>query len=375
MVSAMNPFRYGQIVKEKDFCPRPELEKKLAIQIKRGQNVYIQGERRTGKSSLIFETVRKLKRSRTIYIDLMETKTPDDFLKRIVTSVVSTVQSKGMLSKVFSKLSHLRPVASIDPLSGMPTLSLDASVQLKPESISAVLDLISSMQLKTKPLVVVFDEFQDILNLKEADATLAQLRSKVQFQSDIPYLFAGSIRNQMNNIFNDPKSPFFKSAIPMEVGPLDQVSFQAFIEKKFKKGRRKISSAAMEPIFEICFDVAGDVQQLCSALWDVTSPGDNIHKAQIPLALERLFSHELKGYETTLKVISGLQLNFLKSLARIGGQSPTSSQFLQYSGIRQASSAQAALKRLLNLNILYYYENEVRFVNPFFRVWLLYKNL
>ncbi|MEE8433024.1 MAG: hypothetical protein V3S16_17390 [Candidatus Desulfatibia sp.] len=55
----MNPFKYGQIVKENDFCRRPELEKNLANQIKRGQNVYIQGERRTGKSSLIYETVRK----------------------------------------------------------------------------------------------------------------------------------------------------------------------------------------------------------------------------------------------------------------------------------------------------------------------------
>ncbi|MCP4752305.1 MAG: hypothetical protein GY866_15540, partial [Proteobacteria bacterium] len=74
----MNPFRYGQIVKEHDFCLRPELEKKLAGEIKRGQNITIQGERRTGKSSLIFETIRKLRRHRIVYIDLLEAKTSDD---------------------------------------------------------------------------------------------------------------------------------------------------------------------------------------------------------------------------------------------------------------------------------------------------------
>jgi AAA+ ATPase superfamily predicted ATPase len=168
----VNPFKYGQIVKENDFCRRPELEKNLANQIKRGQNVYIQGERRTGKSSLIYETVRKLKKRRIIYIDLLETKTSDDFLKRIVTSVISIEQPAGILNKVFQKLAYLRPVASIDPLSGMPTLTLDASVQLKPDSIPGVLDLISSYQLKTKPLVVVFDEFQDILNLNDSSETL-----------------------------------------------------------------------------------------------------------------------------------------------------------------------------------------------------------
>jgi len=84
-------------------------------------------------------------------------------------------------------------------------------------------------------------------------------------------------------------------------------------------------------------------------------------------------------YETVRKtekgrIISGQQLKFLTGLARIGGYTPTSSQFLKQSGIPQASSAQAALKRLLDLKILFHYEKDYRFVNPFFRAWLLYKN-
>ncbi len=371
----MNPFKFGQIVKESNFCTRPELEKKLSNEIKRGQNVYIQGERRTGKSSLIIETVRKLKKQRIIYVDLLEIKTSYDFLKRVVTSVISIGHSTGVLNRVFQKLSHLRPVASIDPLSGMPTLTLDSSVQLNPDSIPGILDLISSYQLKTKPLVVVFDEFQDILNLKDADETLAQLRSKIQFQSDIPFLFAGSVRNRMDHIFNAPDSPFFKSAIPIQVGSLDKELFQKFIVDKFKSGKRTISSKVMNPIFELCFDVAGDIQQLCGALWDLTSQGDILLEEQIPLALKQVFAHESKGYETILKILSSQQLKLLSGLARMGGYSPMSSQFLRNTGIPQASSAQAAIKRLLDLKILFYYENDYRFVNPFFRAWLLYKNL
>ena len=90
----------------------------------------------------------------------------------------------------------------------------------------------------------------------------------------------------------------------------------------------------------------------------------------------RLVKHYgVTDYETVLKIISGQQLKFLTGLARMGGHTPTSSQFLKQSGINQASSAQAALKRLLDLKIIFYYENEYRFVNPFFRTWLLYKNL
>lgn len=91
----MNPFKYGQIVEAEDFCPRPVLEKALAGLIRRGQNVYVQGERRTGKTSLIWETVRRMKKPRIIYIDLLETKTADDLVKRMVTSVVALERSRG----------------------------------------------------------------------------------------------------------------------------------------------------------------------------------------------------------------------------------------------------------------------------------------
>lgn len=351
------------------------MEKKLAGQIKRGQNVYLQGERRSGKTSLIWETVRRMKKPRIVYIDLLETKTADDLIKRMVASVIALERSRGLVNKVFQSLAHLRPVVSADPISGLPTLTLDAAVQLKAESIAGVLDLIAGCQLKTKPLVVVFDEFQDILNLPDADEMLAQLRSKIQFLTDIPFLFAGSIRNKMNAIFNDPDSPFFKSALPIEVGPLKRDAFQAFIAAKFKIGKRKIDPGALERVFDICFNIAGDIQQACSALWESTSYGDTIGDERIPVALEQIFAHEAKGYETALKIVTGQQLKFLTGLARLGGAEPTSAQFLRQAGIPQASSAQAALKRLIDLKLVFRYEGEYRFVNPFFRAWLLYKKL
>ena len=44
----------------------------------------------------------------------------------------------------------------------MPTISFDASVKMKANSIPEVLALIESLGKKRRP-VVVFDEFQDIL--------------------------------------------------------------------------------------------------------------------------------------------------------------------------------------------------------------------
>ncbi len=53
---SINPgLTYGKVVSKEDFCKRPELMKKLAVEIKRGQNVYLQGEQRTGNGSKMVE--------------------------------------------------------------------------------------------------------------------------------------------------------------------------------------------------------------------------------------------------------------------------------------------------------------------------------
>jgi hypothetical protein len=179
----------------------------------------------------------------------------------------------------------------------------------------------------------------------------------------------------MDSIFNNPDSAFFKSAIPIHVGFLDENTFQEFIKKKFNTGKRQIAANTLNSIFEICFSIPGDVQQLCSALWDTTSFGAQITDEQIPVALEQIFSHELKGYETILKIITVQQLKLLTGLARLGGKAPMSSGFLKNAGFYQASSVKRALNRLIELRVIFNSNNEYRFVNPFFRAWLLHKKL
>ena len=371
----MNPFKYGQIVQNKEFCKRPDLIKRLSESIAKGQNVYVQGERRIGKTSLICECVRQLKKHRLIYIDLLEVKTTDDFIKRIIAAVVSMEQKGGMVERILKKLAHIRPIISFDPMTGMPTISFDGTIPFSQDSIHGVLDLIYSYQTKQKLIVVVFDEFQDILNLKDAQEVLAVLRSKVQFHSDVTYLFSGSIRNKMIDIFTDPDSPFFKSATSLNVGPLDKGTFQTFLTKKFKSGKRKVAPEVWDKVFEICSDVPGDIQQFCDALWDISSEEEQITLKHLPTALESIFTHEFKGYETTLKIISGQQLKVLTGLARMGGKAPTSAKFARGLGGIAVSSIKKSIERLMDLKIVFYFEEEYRFTNPFFRAWLLFKNL
>ena len=369
----MNPFKYGRVVSADDFCPRGDLVRQMTGFIKSGQNVVLQGERRMGKTSLIYETVRQLKRYRMLYVDLLEIKTADDLCKRMVKALISMEQQAGLLERVLKSLSHLRPVISVDPLTGQPSVSMDAGVHLRPDSLDGILDLVKESHKRTR-LVVAFDEFQDILNLADSRETLAVLRSKIQFHKDIPYVFAGSIRNRMGEIFTDPESAFFKSAIAVNVGPLDREVFAGFLADKFALGKRLVDSGTMTKIITIAENVPGDVQELCEVIWETTAYRDSIREDCINPALELIYARESKGYEAAMVQLTGHQLKCLVGLARMGGKAPLSSGFIRGVGIAGPASIKKALNRLVQLKVVYRHEGEYKFVNPFFKTWLLWKN-
>jgi len=370
----MDPFKFGQVVSGSDFCPRPELTKSVKSYIQQGQNIYVQGERRIGKTSLIYEASLQLKKYRIIYVDLLGVKSSDIFAKRLVKAIISMEQEEsGIFSKIFKTFSHLRPSFTVDPITNLPVVSLDATTRMTTGDIESVLDIIASMQTNKKLVTVVLDEFQDILKLEDGYETLAVMRSKIQFQSDISYVFAGSLRNKMDEIFIDSKSPFFKSAILVAVGPLAEAPFRDFIKHRFNNGGRDIKDVVLDRIFEIAGNVSGDIQQLCSALWSTSDAGDSIDQGNIPGAVELIFARESKVYEADIDAISEQQFLCLIGIAKYGGKELTGARFLMNIGIPSSASVLKALSRLIQLRIIFKSGKEYKFTNPFFRAWLLHK--
>ena len=368
----MNTFKYGTIVSGKDFCGRKTLLKQLIGYIKASRHIVLLGERRVGKSSAVYEAVLHCNGERLLYVDLLGIKSIDALCRRILRAIVILEQKTGWFEKIVKSLAYLRPSISVDPITSLPTVSFDASVELKANSIPEVLTFIESLGKGKKP-VVVFDEFQDILNLEDSYGALALLRSKIQFQSVIPYIFVGSIRHKMDAIFTYHDSPFFKSAIPMTVDPLLYEEFSQFLRKKFTKGQRKIKDETLEKVFEIANNISGDIQQLCEALWEVSAEREIIGMDKLKSALELIFSREQKSYENYISLLTAIQLKCLMAIAMEGGKRVFSVSFMKSAGFNNPSTVKRAITRLIKLNILFESEDEYRFTNPFFRAWLPHK--
>lgn len=364
------PFKYGSIVSGRDFCGRTDLLAQIMQYVESSQNIVIFGERRVGKSSLVHEFIRKWKKGRRLYIDLMGVKSADALCRRMLRSIVTFEQGAKWLDKVLRMLAHLRPSISTDPITGMPTISFDASMQMKTSSIPEVLVLVEGLAKKSR-LVVVLDEFQDILNVEDPQDALSLLRSRIQFQADIPYIFVGSIRHKMEAVFTDHNSAFFKSAVPVNVGPLDDAEFASFLATKFASGKRRIKAETLRKVFEISNHIPGDIQQLCQALWEVTSKNEEMGVDKLNKALELIFSREQKSYENYVSLLTNLQQRCLLTIARVGGKHLFSQSFMKTGGFTNASSVRRAILRMVDINLLYENSGEYRFINPFFRAWLL----
>lgn len=365
----MNPFKFGRVVSGSNFCHRDSLVKTLSNYVKTAQNTVLQGDRRMGKTSLVYQTVSQLKSHRMLTIDLMGIKSADDLCKRIARALVALEQEAGMLEKAITTFARLRPTISFDPATGQPGVSFDATVKLTPDSIKGLLDLIKKTA-ERKKTVVFIDEFQDILNLPDATEVLAVMRAEIQHHQEIPYLFAGSIRNRMMEIFMLPDSPFFKSALPLEIGPIDPKEFIPFLVDKFATGKRDLSPELAERILDLADHTSGDTQQVCSAIWETTCHGDDLEEHHLRPALEQIFAQEIKGYEAALVQITAQQQNCLRALAALGGKKPYTETFLREAGIQHSSSVKKAITRLCQLQIIYPKEENFRFINPFFKHWL-----
>ena len=369
-----NPFRYGQVVDGEHFCPRPVLQKQLESFIRAGQNAVVTGERRMGKTSLVLAAAGRVRGLRTLYADLLGIRSAADFCRRVAAGAGRLERGDSLLRKTCRLLSRLRPTVTFDRESGVPVLSVDARSSDPEESVEAVFDMIEAHGRSMK-LCVVFDEFQDVLRMENHEPLVALMRSRIQFMGDVPFLFTGSVRNDMVQLFRDSRSPFFKSALPFEVGAIPDGEFVPFLAAKFAAGGRKADESFLRLVLDEACRTTGDVQELCEALWQVTDRGRTLDRSDIERAFVLLHSREGTEYERSVSLLTGLQLRVLAAVARIGGASVQSAEFVREAGASSAVAAKKAVLRLVALDLLFCHDGEYKFTNPFFRHWVLKKSL
>ncbi len=357
----MNPFIFGQVVTDQQFCRRAELENQLLQRLKNAQNTVISGDRRVGKTSLIKSVVTSYAEN-SVFIDFSGIKTEPELIQCMIHGVVCR-SDKSHLARFIETLKGLKATIDIGPLK----VRVDPDQMADQQSIRGILHAIRQ-GFEKKAYVVVFDEFQEILQLENSNSAIAALRSIVQHEGNTPFIFAGSSRNEMHTIFNHPKSPFFKGAASLEVGSVERETFVPFLEKKFRKNKLKPTNPFWDLVYDMTEGISGDVQQLCAAVWETSTSNIQLKEQAVRVALERIFAHESRTNEYIIKRCSPLQKKTLIGLVTLDC-GPTSTAFLKQTGASSGGVVKA-LRLLTNDGIIWKQDKSYHFASPFFREWL-----
>lgn len=369
-----NPFIFGQVLGAgAPFCARPPLERSIRETVDNRQRLVLLGDRRMGKTSLVEHTLADGD-SLLVSVDLLGLASVEDFMDRVLARLETVLSSKRLLTK------HLPP-AMKEALSAVSSLRVDlpfVQVEAKPTKASTVMQVMGLLARVSewKPLTVFFDEFQetvDRLEEKSAQHLLGVLRGEIQRHDRIAYLFAGSAKDSLADIFTASGSPFYQSARILEVGPLPREDMAQFLTTQFARGGRTLDESVLTALFSLAGDNPNDLQQLSYHLWARSVPGP-LGLAGLRAAVSTLMGEIGRSGERVLGDATPSQRKVLFALALCEGEREVfGSEFLELAGFKTHQAADQAIKPFLKgpTAVLEKHGSKVRFRERFMRLWVL----
>lgn len=370
-----NPFSYGGIVGNGEFCNRSTELADLTETMRSAGRCFVYAERRMGKSSLILRALGKLPKKQFIpvYVDLWPTDGSSTFsaatAKAISTAAEST--SKRLLEIGKSLFGRLRPSVSLDG-SGQP--KIDFGIDGRAVSKTDLVEVLSAPQKlaeKTgKTVVMVFDEFQQILEYED-DLTERQIRSCIQHHKNVAYVFLGSRKHLLQSMFLDESRPLYRSAMHYPIGPIETKHWQPFVAKRFRDSKKQIDRSVID---QLCQRTGGHpfyTQHLGHVLWSMTEAGEAADEANLDSAIAELLRRESHAYANLWESLTKNEQRFLRGLAQSDDPpKPFSSDFTHRFGLRSASNAQRAAESLESSDLIEREESSFVILDRFLRLWI-----
>jgi hypothetical protein len=297
--SATNPFTFGDLALDDAFTDREEEIAELASDMRNGQNVLVYAPRRYGKSSLVLRAAQETlaKKALVAYVDLMKTPTKERFAAALAKTIYADIASP--VGQAFEKAAELfrdlriRPTMEVDPSDGTLRFSFQAGRRKTDidETIERLLEKLGELAVDRKRrVVIVFDEFQEILALDKRFPNL--MRAVFQAQPEVSHVYLGSKRHILERIFSDRNEPFWRSAKQLEVGMIPPEKFAPFVKARFEQTGKHIDDAALERLLEVTHGHPYGTQELAYFAWELAGPRGTVTPAILEDALDRVIRSE-----------------------------------------------------------------------------------
>lgn len=365
-----NPFVIGKYISDDYFCDREKETEFLYKQIVNGRNVAMLSPRRMGKTGLIYHLFGQkevAQRYHVFFTDIYATQTIEEFVYSL-SSAIYVGQRKSLKKRFWDLVKSLRLAFRTDAVTGEPELSLSLGDIKEPEK--TLDEIFEYLESADKPCIVAIDEFQQIGSYKGVRAE-ALLRTKIQQCRQTHFIFAGSKKHLMANMFNSPAKPFYQSVISIGINPLPKDAYVKFAISKFKEYGKEVEPELVGMVYDHFDGVTWFVQVIMNELFAMTGQGETCKTAKFDAAFQNAVDVQAVNYEQILSNLSLKQKALVQAIAKEGTVTGiTRSGFIKKYNLDSSSTVQSALRPLVNNDIVLQDGKAYRLYDYFFASWL-----
>ena len=361
-----NPFIFRAYQSKELFCDRQKELEVLITNSLSGADTTLIAQRRIGKTGLIHRLFDEIHSKKLpiipIYADIFATRSLDDLIKVLAEAVLTAIPEKSTIGKRISKfIKSLRPLISYDPLTSAPQIQL--TLQSDEEKNQTLTGLLSFLDSQGSKILLAIDEFQQIREYPEKNVE-AMLRTIIQRLKNITFLFCGSKRHMMLDIFSNEHNPFYRSTEFMTLQKLEKDIYADFIGKHFQLAGFSIEADAIDYILDwtrrhtyftqrLCHTVFNMTKDHVATEWEQRQSIWHVDVGLVKQAAASILQSDAAVFGQYQQLLTAGQWNFLIAVAKEGSVSQlTSRQFLRKYRLGNPSSVDRIVDALTNKNLL-----------------------
>ena len=352
-----NPFYITGIIPEPYFCDREKETQWLLRTLENKAHVLLTSPRRMGKTQLIrhlFEQPSIKNNYYTFYTDIYPTTSLHELVLFLSKEIYSVLVPKGksVLNKFLTGLHSLAGSFGYDPVANTPTFNIKLGDIHYPEL--TLEEIFQYLEHADMPCIFAIDEFQQIANYPEKNVE-ATLRTHIQKMNNCLFIYAGSNRHILENMFNSAAKPFYNSAEQMYLECIPEDVYLGFVEEQFRKAERKITPEAASLAYDLFEGHTYYVHNLLHNAFAYIDSYKAIDEADINNTLSDILEEKGRTFASVMNQLNYQQKETLIAIAKEGkASSVTSVAFVKKHALKSPSSVQYAISALLEKQLLTY---------------------
>ncbi len=368
-----NPFVTKGYAGPDYFCDRVKETQQLVELTTNGNNMALISPRRVGKTDLIhhcFQQPEIKERYYTFHIDIYATTSLRDFVNVFGRAILDELKPKGkaVWEGFLSVLRSLRSEITYDA-NNFPTWSLGlGDIDYPATTLDEIFVYLGKAD---KPCMVAIDEFQQITRYTDSPNMEATLRTYIQKCINATFIFSGSKRHLMGEIFTSPSRPFYQSVLIMNLRPISVEKYTEFAQMQFQKQGKDIDAEVVNEVYRRFYAVTSCLQRVMNVLFLKTLPGQCCTVEMVDGAVEYILDMFTETYADLIDKIPEKQREVFIAIAREGkAKAITGKPFIKKHHLQTVSVITAAVRALLDKDLITSDKGTYMVYDPFLALWM-----